>query len=117
MSGIEGLSCRAAARCLAAPEPAVTDCASRRRSGAFGLTDASQKRSFVTHHANGLPYDLFRILKRPPYLMRHYFEARGCRVKLMGFALVVEKPAQVDLALVMVIHRAFTVDLQRVDLV
>lgn len=49
--------------------------------------------------------------------MRHYFEARGCRVKLMGFALVVEKPAQVDLALVMVIHRAFTVDLQRVDLV
>lgn len=35
----------------------------------------------------------------------------------MGFALVVEKPAQVDLALAMVIHRAFTVDLQRVDLV
>lgn len=31
---------RSAARCLAAPEPAETDCASRRRSGAFGLIDA-----------------------------------------------------------------------------
>lgn len=34
MCGIEGLSCSAAALRLAAPEPAATDCASRRRSGA-----------------------------------------------------------------------------------
>lgn len=35
----EGLA-RSAAPCLAAPEPAATDCASRRRSGDFGLIDA-----------------------------------------------------------------------------
>ena len=32
----EGGLARSAARCLAAPEPAATDCASRRRSGACG---------------------------------------------------------------------------------
>ena len=36
-----------------------------------------------------------------------YFDDRGYRVKLMGKALVVDKPDQADLALVMATYRAW----------
>ncbi len=44
-----------------------------------------------------------------------YFDDRGYGVKLMGKALVVDKPDQADLALVMETYRAFTVELNEVD--
>ena len=44
-----------------------------------------------------------------------YFDDRGYRVKLMGKALVVDRPDQADLALVMAAYRAFTVELNEVD--
>ena len=44
-----------------------------------------------------------------------HFDDRGYRVKLMGKALVVDKPDQADLALVMTTYRAFTVDLAEGD--
>ena len=44
-----------------------------------------------------------------------YFDDRGYRVRLMGKALVVDKPDQADLALVMETYRAFTVELNEVD--
>ena len=44
-----------------------------------------------------------------------YFDDRGYRVKLMGKALVVDKPDQADLALVMATYRAFTAELNEGD--
>ena len=44
-----------------------------------------------------------------------YLDDRGYRVRLMGKALVVDKPDQADLALVMTTYRAFTVDLAEGD--
>lgn len=44
-----------------------------------------------------------------------YFDDRGYSVKLMGKALVVDKPDPEDLALVMTTYRAFTVDLAEGD--
>ena len=44
-----------------------------------------------------------------------YFDDRGYRVRLMGKALVVDKPDAADLALVMTTYRAFTVDLAEGD--
>lgn len=44
-----------------------------------------------------------------------YLDDRGYRVKLMGKALVVDKPDQADLELVMVTYRAFTVELNEED--
>lgn len=46
-----------------------------------------------------------------------YFDDRGYGVKLMGKALVVDKPDQADLALVMATYRAFTVELNEGDLI
>ena len=46
-----------------------------------------------------------------------YFDDRGYSVKLMGKALVVDKPDPADLALVMTTYRAFTVELNDGDLV
>lgn len=45
----------------------------------------------------------------------YYLQDRGYSVKLMGKALVVERPDQADLALVMTTYRAFTVDLAEGD--
>lgn len=45
-----------------------------------------------------------------------YFDDRGYRVKLMGKSLVVDKPDQADLALVMATYMAFTVELNEGDL-
>lgn len=45
-----------------------------------------------------------------------YFDDRGYIVKLMGKALVVDKPDQADLSLVMATYRAFTVELNEGDL-
>ena len=44
-----------------------------------------------------------------------YFDDRGYSVRLMGKALVVDKPDQSDLALVMATYRAFTVELNDGD--
>lgn len=44
-----------------------------------------------------------------------YFDDRGYGVKLMGKALVVDKPDQADLALVMATYRAFKVELNEGD--
>ena len=44
-----------------------------------------------------------------------YFDDRGYRVKLMGKSLVVDKPDQADLALVMATYRAITVELNEGD--
>ena len=44
-----------------------------------------------------------------------YFDDRGYSVKMMGKALVVDKPDAADLALVMTTYRAFTVDLNDGD--
>lgn len=44
-----------------------------------------------------------------------YFDDRGYRVRLMGKALVVDKPDQADLALVMATYRALTVELNDED--
>lgn len=41
----------------------------------------------------------------------YYLDDRGYDVTLMGKALVIDGPDQVDLALVMATYRAFTVDL------
>ena len=41
----------------------------------------------------------------------YYLQDRGYGVKLMGKALVVDKPDPADLALVMTTYRAFTVEL------
>ena len=45
----------------------------------------------------------------------YYLQDRGYSVKLMGKALVVDKPDQADLSLVMATYRAFTVELNEVD--
>jgi len=45
----------------------------------------------------------------------YYLQDRGYSVKLMGKALVVDKPDPADLALVMTTYRAFTVDLAEGD--
>lgn len=45
-----------------------------------------------------------------------YFDDRGYSVKLMGKALVVDKPDQADLALVVATYRAFAVELNEGDL-
>ena len=45
----------------------------------------------------------------------YYLQDRGYSVKLMGKALVVDKPDQADLALVMTTYRAFTVELNDGD--
>lgn len=45
----------------------------------------------------------------------YYLQDRGYSVKLMGKALVVDRPDQADLALVMTTYRAFTVDLSKGD--
>ena len=47
----------------------------------------------------------------------YYLQDRGYSVKLMGKALVVDKPDPADLALVMTTYRAFTVDLAEGDAV
>ena len=44
-----------------------------------------------------------------------YFDDRGYSVKLMGKAMVVDKPDKADLALVMATYRAFTVELNDED--
>lgn len=46
----------------------------------------------------------------------YYLQDRGYSVKLMGKALVVDKPDPADLALVMTTYRAFTVDLADGDI-
>lgn len=46
----------------------------------------------------------------------YYLQDRGYSVKLIGKALVVDKPDQADLALVMATYRAFTVELNEGDL-
>ena len=45
----------------------------------------------------------------------YYLQDRGYSVKLMGKALVADKPDTADLALVMTTYRAFTVDLAEGD--
>ena len=45
----------------------------------------------------------------------YYLQDRGYSVKLMGKALVVDRPDAADLALVMATYRAFTVDLSGGD--
>ena len=45
----------------------------------------------------------------------YYLQDRGYSVKLMGKALVVDRPDPADLALVMTTYRAFTVDLSEGD--
>ena len=45
----------------------------------------------------------------------YYLQDRGYSVKLMGKALVVDKPDTADLALVMTTYLAFTVDLAEGD--
>ena len=45
----------------------------------------------------------------------YYLQDRGYSVRLMGKALVVDKPDSADLALVMTTYRAFTVDLAEGD--
>ena len=45
----------------------------------------------------------------------YYLQDRGYSVKLMGKALVVDKPDPADLALVMTTYQAFTVDLAEGD--
>ena len=45
----------------------------------------------------------------------YYLQDRGYSVKLMGKAVVVDKPDPADLALVMTTYRAFTVDLAEGD--
>lgn len=45
----------------------------------------------------------------------YYLQDRGYDVRLIGKALVVDKPDQADLALVMTTYRAFTVDLNDGD--
>lgn len=44
-----------------------------------------------------------------------YFDDRGYSVKLMGKALVVDRPDPEDLALVMTTYRAFTVEMNDGD--
>jgi hypothetical protein len=44
-----------------------------------------------------------------------YFDDRGYSVKLVGKALVVDKPDQADLALVMATYTAFTAELNEGD--
>lgn len=44
-----------------------------------------------------------------------YFDDLGYSVKLIGKALVVDKPDQADLAMVVVTYRAFTVELNDED--
>lgn len=46
----------------------------------------------------------------------YYLHDRGYGVKVMGKALVVDKPDPADLALVMTTYRAFTVELNDGDL-
>lgn len=44
-----------------------------------------------------------------------YFDDRGYFVRLMGKAVVVDRPDSADLALVMATYRAYTVDLDEGD--
>ena len=46
-----------------------------------------------------------------------YLDDRGYRVRLMGKALVVDKPDAADLALVMTTYRAFTVETNDGDII
>ena len=46
----------------------------------------------------------------------YYLQDRGYSVKLMGKAMVVDRPDQADLALVMATYMAFTVELNDGDL-
>ena len=46
-----------------------------------------------------------------------YLDDRGYKVKLMGKALMVDKPDQADLALVMATYRAFTVETNDGDII
>lgn len=46
----------------------------------------------------------------------YYLQDRGYGVKLMGKALVVDKPDPSDLALVMTTYRAYTVDIANGDI-
>ena len=46
----------------------------------------------------------------------YYLQDRGYSVRVMGKALVADKPDAADLALVMTIYRAFTVDLAEGDI-
>lgn len=45
----------------------------------------------------------------------YYLQDRGYSVKLMGKAVVVDKPDPADLALVMATYRSFTVELNEGD--
>lgn len=45
-----------------------------------------------------------------------YFDDRGYRVRLMGKAVVVDKPDKADLALVMTAYRAYTIDIADGDI-
>ena len=45
----------------------------------------------------------------------YYLQDRGYSVRLMGKALLADKPDPADLALVMTTYRAFTVDLAEGD--
>ena len=45
-----------------------------------------------------------------------YFDDRGYSVKLIGKAVVVDKPDQADLALVMAAYRAYTIDIADGDI-
>ena len=45
----------------------------------------------------------------------YYLQDRGYSVRMMGKALVVDKPDSSDLALMMTTYRAFTVDLAEGD--
>lgn len=47
----------------------------------------------------------------------YYLQDRGYNVRLIGKALVVDKPDQSDLALVMTTYRAYTVDLSEGDFI
>ena len=47
----------------------------------------------------------------------YYLQDRGYSVKLMGKAMVVDKPDQADLALVMATYRAFTVETNDGDII
>ncbi len=46
----------------------------------------------------------------------YYLQDRGYSVKLMGKALVVDRPDKADLALVMTAYRAYTIDIADGDI-
>ena len=66
----------------------------------------------------GPHWQKYKAEKIAAYQAQHgayYLQDRGYSVKLMGKALVVDKPDPADLALVMTTYRAFTVDLAEGD--